>query len=162
MAYRFRLLLPGLTRRPLDGPRRDFHVQKSARQEIGADDTFFTARGDVVFPTIERSQLFAEMLNARRRLAQGEVLQASQVNAMGLLHEVFHAVIAAFCAEVAPGAFRSLREHLSGQLGAALDGTLLRFVETFPPPAVFGGQQTPAQYLEGSDAGTPRREVVLE
>ena len=162
MAHRFRLLLPGLTRRPLDGPRREFHVQRSAREEIGADDTFFTARGDVVFPTIERSQLFAEMLNTRRRLAKGEALQASQVNAMGLLHEVFHAVIAAFCTGVAPEAFRSLRAHLSGQLGAALDGTLLRFVETFPPPAVFGGQETPAQYLEGSDAGTPRRELVLE
>jgi glycosidase len=162
MTHRFRLLLPGLTGRPLDGPRRDFHVQKVARQALGADDTFFTARGDVVFPTLERSQLFAQLLNARPGVATGEALQASQVNAMGLLHEVFHAVIAAFRTGVAPQAFRSLRARLSGQLGAALDATLLRFVETFPPPAVFGGQETAAHYLEGSDAGTPRREVVLE
>ena len=161
MAHRFGLLLPGLTRQPVDAPRRDFHVQKAAREALGADDGFFTARGDVVFPTIERSQLFAQLLNRRRSVQEGP-LQASQVNAMGLLHEVFHAVIAAYRSTVAPQAFGALRAHLAGQLGGALDATLLRFVESFPPPAVFGGEKTPAQYLAGSDGGTPHRELVLE
>jgi hypothetical protein len=155
MALRFGLLLPGLSRRPPDGPRRDFHIQEAARAALGIDDTYFTSRGDVSFPTLETSQRFAQLLNARRSLEQEPPLQASQVNAMGLLHEVFHAVMAAFRAEVAPQAFRSLRAHLSGQLGPALDGTLRRFVETFPPPAVFGGRATAASTWTAATPAPP-------
>ena len=162
MSHRFRLRLSRLTRRWPRQPRRDFHVQQAAREELGLDETFFSARGDVVFPTLELSQRFAQLLNARPDRAPGGALLASQVNAMGLLHEVFHAVIAAWRSQVAPQAFRSLGVRLSGLMGDRLDGTLLRFLETFPPPAVFRGTETPAQYLQGNDAGTPRREMVLE
>ena len=153
MAHRFGLLLTGLTRVRLDAPRRDFHVQKAAREALGADAGFFTARGDVVFPTIERSQLFAQLLNKRRSEQEGP-LQASQVNAMGLLHEVFHAVIAAYRGTVAPQAFGALRAHLAGQLGGALDATLLRFVESFPrPPSSAARRRRPSTW-RGATAGS--------
>ena len=162
MSHRFRIVLSRLTGEAPPHGRRDFHVQKGARDELGIDDAFFTSGGDVVFPTLERSQLFAALLNEKQALAPAQALQASQVNAMGLVHEVFHAVIAAWRAKVAPEAFRSLQRRLSDQLGPALETTLRRFLEAFPPPAVYRGSQTPDQYLRGASAGVPHREMVLE
>jgi glycosidase len=164
MAHAFRLHLSTLGPLATDAPRRDFHLQKAARQALGADDSFFTARGDVTFPTLERSQRFAQLVNARRvaGLDAGPQVQASHVNAMGLLHEVLHGVIGAYRKAVSPKAFGALRARLTAQLGPALDATLLRFVEAFPPPAVYAGALTPARWLEGSHEGTPHGEVVLE
>ena len=141
-----------------------FHLQRAARQALGADDSFFTARGDITFPTLAASQRFAQLVNDRRAagLDPGPQVQASHVNAMGLLHEVFHGLIASYRTSVNPGAFGKLRARLTEQLGATLDTTLLRFVETFPPPVVYAGTLTPQKWLEGSDQGTPRREVILE
>jgi len=164
MAHAFRLHLSKLGPVPASAPRRDFHLQKAARQALGADDSFFTARGDITFPTLAASQRFAQLVNDRRAagLDPGPQVQASHVNAMGLLHEVFHALIASYRTSVNPGAFGRLRARLTEQLGATLDTTLLRFVETFPPPVVYAGTLTPQKWLEGSDQGTPRREVILE
>jgi glycosidase len=163
MEYRFRIRLRGLAAPDLalDSPRRDFHVQKAARDELGFDDSFFTQNGDVVFPTLSRSQLFTDLLN-RKQPPAGAPLLPAQVNAMGLLHEVFHAVIAAYKAQVAPHALRTLEERLSATHGGKLDGTLRRFIEAFPPPAVYGRQQTPQQYLDASANGVGNRETVLE
>jgi glycosidase len=162
MAHRLRLRLLALAPRVPASPRRDFHVQRAARDELGFEDSFFSEGGDVVFPTLARSQLFAELLNRRKQVAAGQPVQASQVNAMGLLHEVFHAVIAAYRTAVAPRAFRALLEQLGTSLGDALDGTLLRFVEVFPPPAVYRGAQSPRQYLADTTSGVRNREMVLE
>ena len=162
--FRFRIRLRALAPLDvaLDSPRRDFHVQKAARDEVGFDDSFFTQGGDVVFPTLSRSQVFTELLNRKRGPAGGPQIQAAQVNAMGLLHEVFHAVIAAYKAQVAPHALRTLQQRLSAKLGEKLDGTLLHFLEAFPPPAVYGGAREPQQYLEASEKGVSNRETVLE
>jgi len=162
MAHRVRFRLRALAPRGLVAPRREFHVQRAARDELGFEDSFFSEGGDVVFPTLSRSQLFTDLLNRRKQVAAAQPLLASQVNAMGLLHEVFHAVIAAYRTAVAPRAFRALLEQLGATHGDALDGTLLRFVEVFPPPAVYRGEQSPLQYLAATTSGVGNREVVLE
>ncbi|GAC1340520.1 MAG: alpha-amylase family glycosyl hydrolase [Myxococcales bacterium] len=164
MDHRFRIRLRALAPagQGLNAPRRDFHVQKAARDAVGLDDLFFTQGGDVVFPTLSRSQLFTELVNRKQGLAGSGALRASQVNAMGLLHEVFHAVIAAYKAQVAPHALRTLQQRLAASLGPTLDGTLRRFIEVFPPPAVYRREQSAEQYLSTSANGVANREAVLE
>ena len=43
-----------------------------------------------------------------------------------------------------------------------LDRALVRFVEDFPPPAVYQQEIAPAAYLAGETEGVPHREMVLD
>ena len=126
------------------------------------DESFFSVRGDVVFGDLRRSHLFADHVNARRQGAGEGALRASDVYAMGLMHEVLHAVLAAYRRTLAPAAFGALAGRLRADSPAALSSTLRAFVETYPPPEVYRGEVTVDAYLAGSTAGVSNQEWILE
>jgi glycosidase len=138
--------------------RADFHVRRAARDAHGWDESLFTLRGDVVFTSLAGAHRFVLAVNQKD---PGAHLQASEVNAMGLIHEVFHAVIRRYRSGV-PGAFGALTAGLREALGDDLDRTLLAFVDAYPPPAVYKGELTVAEYLAGSQDGTTNIEWALE
>jgi len=160
--FRLRLRLGRLHAGPLRAPRRDFHVLGRARDAYGLDDAWFSLRGDVVFADLYRSHEFAAAVNRVKSPPEHERLRASQANAMGLVHEVYHAVLDAYRRTVRPQAFSALLARLQASMGDGADEALLRFIGAYPPPAVHGGGLTSRQYLEASTGGTPNRAWVLE
>jgi glycosidase len=140
------------------GGERFFHVRKDARDSLGLADALFALRGDVVFADIDAARAVADSLRAKT----GAPVGAAQVYAMGLIHEVCHAVVATYRKTVAPAAFDKALEALRAQLDAGLDKTLAAFVRTYPPPSVYRGEQTASQYLGGSSDGVSNREWMLE
>ncbi len=158
----FRVRLRRLDDGPLDGPRREFHLQRAARDTFGFDDSFFSLRGDVVFADLFRSHEFAQALNRVRALAAEEPVRASQLNAMGLVHEIFHAVFAAYRRGVRPRTLQTLGAKLRERQGEGADAMLLRFLDAFPPPVVYRGTQSAREYLGGTTGGVPNRSWVME
>ena len=154
-----------LTRLPsvdLEAPTREFHVRRTARQRMGFDESFFSIRGDVVFSDVRKSHVFAAHLNAQRGVSRADGVSPAQVHAMGLMHEICHAVIGTYRKSVAPNTFRALADRLRAQHGADLIITLRVFVDTYPPPEVYSGTTTVDQYLKGTTAGVANEEWVLE
>jgi glycosidase len=144
---------------------RELHVRRDARARFAVDEGLFTLAGDAVLPNLRAVRDLAAAMTAARRAAghPDPVVAPGSLNAMGLIDEVLHAVVAIYREHEDPEAIDDALDHLDEVLGtAAVDAALLRFTADFPPLAVHRGEQTPEAYLAGETAGTPNREIALE
>lgn len=141
-------------------PTFHFHISRAARSRYNVNDSLFSLRGNVVLPNFYAARLLAQQINETRG---GEIgVQAGELNALGLIHEILHAVLQQYRAQrgdMMAQAVNNLYESVGQQ---AVDATLQRFVDEFPPLAVYRGQQTIQQYLAGSTEGISNREIALE
>ncbi len=143
----------------------EFHVARRARDRYAFDAALFSLRGNVIFANFHAARVFAQRMNAQRDLARfpEQAVKAAQLNALGLIDEIMHFMIGQYLATVRPGAMGQAVQQLGTRYGAeALDTTLLRFAEEFPPLAVYRAEQSAEEYLTGSSEGIPNREILLE
>ncbi|MDD5556952.1 MAG: alpha-amylase family glycosyl hydrolase [bacterium] len=88
-------------------------------------------------------------------------LQAGQLNATGLINEIFRSIVRLYLETVRAAA---LREGLAAAAAAVtpgrLEAALGTFVRLFPPLEVLRSATTEADYLEGKTGRVPHREVV--
>jgi glycosidase len=141
---------------------RAFHVRKVARDELALPGELFSIRGDVVFADMTESQRFAQAINVKRASAGLPPLRPSDVHAMGLIHEIFHAILSLYRKNTKSDAFAALYRELKESLGKSLDTTLLEFTTTFPPPSVYAGKETAQEFLNRNVDGTSALEWTLE
>lgn len=89
-----------------------------------------------------KARLVAHAVNqARLPASPVEVVRAGDVNAMGLIHEVLHVVVALYQQTVAPRALTEALSFLETQVGRApLEKTLERFRAQFPLPEAGDGR----------------------
>lgn len=147
----------------------EFHVSRNARDRYQFSDMLFSLEGNVIFANFHAARIFAQKMNAKRDLVSfpEQAVRAGQINAMGLIDEIMHLVAGLYRQQKAPNAMRDAIDWLYGMLGKeGVDTTLLRFVEEFPPLAVYRRELTPAEYLEAetpqAGAPVPNRQIVLE
>lgn len=141
-------------------PTFHFHISRSARTRYNVDDSLFTLRGTVVFANFYSARLLAQQINQARG-ADGAV-QAGELNALGLIHEILHAILQQYrqqrgdiMAQAVEAVYQSVGEQ-------AVETTLQRFIDVFPPLPVYRGQQTIEQYLNGTTDSVSNREIALE
>ena len=139
---------------------RELHVRRDARARYGVDDALYALSGNVILPNLRSVRSLAAAMTAARRaegLADADVTSGS-LNAMGIIDEILHAVVAVFREHEDPEAVDDAVDHLDEVLGAeAVDDALLRFIADFPPLEVARGAMTPEAYLAAETAGTPNR-----
>ncbi len=146
-------------------PVKYFHIHRDARNRYQIGDEFFSLRGNVVIANFTQARLLSEKIN-KRRAEEGSKeppVTPGLVNAMGLLHEIYHMVFQHYSEKENPGVFHKGYDYLLSQLGE--DDTqkvLHQFVTHFPPPAVAQGRYTPEEYLKGNTGATPNRLIILE
>jgi glycosidase len=144
---------------------RELHVRREARARHRADAALFTLSGNAILPNLRAVRALAASMTAERRAAGAAdpAVTAGSLNAMGLIDEILHAVVAVYREHEDPEAVDDALDHLDEVMGtSAIDEVLLRFTADFPPLAVHLGELTPEAYLAGETAGTPNREVALE
>ena len=139
---------------------REFHVSRRARDRYRFDLGLFGSNGNVVFADFRAARLFADRLNEGR---DADWVRASDVNAMGLIDEMLHLVLAAYRRQVRPSLLAELLAELEAELGVEAVGRVLAaFVDEFPPLAVYRGEIAAGDWLAAASDGTPNREVALE
>ena len=146
-------------------PTFEFHVSREARDRYGFAETLFSLTGNVVFANLAAAREFAQRMNRLRDTQHHpeRTVHPGALNAMGLIDETLHVIVALYRAQRDPHAILDALAWFESRLGArVLDQALLAFTEHFPPQAVYRGEQSPAQWLAGSTAGTPRRAIALE
>src|ERR1051326_8986482 len=76
----------------------EFHVSRQARDRYGFDDTLFSLNGNVIFANLAASREFAERMNRLRDAAHHpkRAIHPGALNAMGLIDEALHAVMAQY------------------------------------------------------------------
>ena len=147
-----------------DGSWREFHVARRARDRYQFSETLFATNGNVILANFQAARVFAKQMNDKRDLVRfpEQAVKAGQINCLGLIDEILHFLIAQYRernGEVLRNALATLDEKLGAD---AVDATLKRFCDLFPPVAVYKNEQDIETYLQGGEGGTGNREIALE
>src|SRR5512139_1730133 len=145
----------------------ELHVSRQARSRYRFAASHFVDDGHAVFGDMHSVRVFAQEINEKRDLTgdppKEQAVRAGQLNAMALIDAILHHVADLYRQQRNPQFLRQAQQWLAGQIGQeALDRALARFVEDFPPPAVYEQEITPAAYVAGQTDGVPHREMVLD
>jgi len=82
----------------------EFHVSRRARDYYQFDESLFSLNGNVIFANFHASRMFAQKINQKRDLVSypENAVQAGQINAMGLIDEISHHMVAIYRQERSP------------------------------------------------------------
>lgn len=142
-----------------------FHVSKESRIKYDFDAALFSLVGDLIISDSKTARLLTEKINKVRRDEgrHAELVTVGQLNALGLMHEIFHLLIRKYEETDNPGVFGRNLEFLNSSLTEEeVDKTLISFIEYFPPLPVFRGEISPEGYLKGKTGNKTNREIILE
>jgi len=142
-----------------------FHVAKESRIKYALEENLFAVKGNLIISDFPKARLISEKINSVRRDEGKFELQvtAGQINALGLLHEIFHLLIRKYEENNNVGVFKNNIDYLKNSLTEAeLDKTLLKFVEEFPPLPVYQNKIKAIDYLTGKTGNKDNREIILE
>ena len=145
--------------------RMEFHVSRKARDRYRFDLSLFSTNGNVIFANLHGSRLFAQKMNEKRDLVNfpEQAVQAGQINAMGLIDEILHLIVEHYRQETNPQVMANALEWLTENIGSdAVDISLHKFTEEFPPLTVYTGRTSLDTYISGETDGVPNRENILE
>ena len=131
----------------------EFHVSRKARDKYQFDEQLFALNGNAVLADFPAARRFAERMTKVR----GEVVPASDINAMGLIDEILHILIRQYEMQN-PG----IMTRALAAVGPEADTTLQKFTEDFPPMAIYRNEMEPKSYLNLEIAGRSNRAATLE
>ncbi|MCC7368341.1 MAG: alpha-amylase [Chloroflexi bacterium] len=143
----------------------EFHVSRRARDRYALDDALFSLTGNVVFANFRAARVFAQKMNEQRDLVNfpERAVKPGQINAMGLVDEILHYLVATYRQENGADVMARALAHLEERIGReALDKTLRQFADSFPSVAVYRRETPLDEYLAGQTGETPNRQIVLE
>jgi len=146
-------------------PIYEFHISRQARDRYKFDDLIFGLTGNVIFANFHATRLFATKMNQKRDVINfpERMVRAGQINAMGLIDEILHMVVQLYRQQVKPMVMHEALDWLYGMLGKeAIEGTLIQFVQEFPPMAIYRKGMNPQEYLNSNSDGVSNRQVALE
>ena len=127
----------------------EFHISGKARKLYDFSEKLFSYNGNVIFADIRAVREFTAKINSVRAREGRPQTYAGEINALGLLDEITHALLDQYRKRYAPGMKAEAYERLEAALGQeSLEATLSAFCEEFPPLSVVRNEQTVAEYLD--------------
>lgn len=142
-----------------------FHVAKESRIKYQFEDNLFSLQGDLIVADFKTARLLSERINQIRKEEgrHSELVTAGQINALGLLHEIFHLLIRRYEENENPGVLRRSIDFLKETLSEdELEKTLLKFIEEFPPLPVYQNKISAKEFLNSFTESKSNREIILE
>ena len=148
---------------------REFHISRSARDKYQFDYTLFTLRGNVIYANFHAARIFAQKINdLQNKLSRNEktpkmFARAGDLNAMGLMDEIYHYVIELYRQNIKNDVFASCLHEMENTFGKSeLENIFDNFMHFFPPANVYQGKENAREYIEKESEGIPHREILLE
>jgi glycosidase len=130
----------------------EFHISRSARDRYQFDKGLFSTNGNVIFANFHATRSFAQKMNQQRDLTlhPEQAIRAGQINAMGLIDEILHYIIAKYREQFNPQVMEAALDWLYLKLGKQTTlAAITEFTHRFPPVAVYKGKTSTNDYLEG-------------
>ncbi|KAA3645272.1 MAG: alpha-amylase [Chloroflexi bacterium] len=143
----------------------EFHISRRARDRYAFDATIFQLNGNVLFADFRAAREFTQRMNLERDVVADPQLavRAGDINALGLIDEILHYVAGLYKQQENIKVFEEGLSYLYARLGPEMvDAALMSFTGQFPAVAVYQGELSPSEYLEGQSGGVPNRLIVLE
>ncbi len=141
----------------------EFHISRRCRDFYHFDETLFSITGNVVFANLHAVRLFAKKMNGKKHEKKSQqIVKAGHINAMGLIDEIIHYVIAQYRIDKNPDLFNKVWEWLNEHFDVqSLMETITKFVELFPPLSVYRGEESEG-YLAEKTGGISNFMIALE
>jgi len=143
----------------------EFHIRSEIRKEYGLEGSLFSLTGNVILADMRQVRALAQKLNSKVDPVRNpeRFIQAGKLNAMGLIDEILHFLVALYREQVQPDTFETAMIRLEEKLGAGKTRDLMEnFCGKFPPRDVYAGKTNISGYLVGSDGGESCRNLSLE
>jgi glycosidase len=143
----------------------EFHIARPARDRYRFSDRLFSVTANVVVADLAASRALADRMNAVLDAAHhpDRAVNPGALNAVGILDEVTHLVLALYRQRRDPRALLDALGWFEARLGrGAFEAALLAFADHFPTTSVYRGLHAAADWLAGETAGTPHRAAALE
>jgi hypothetical protein len=142
-------------------PKYEFHIAKSISAKYGISDELFSITGNVVFANNIAVRLFVKGLNEKR--SKEKQVKTGEVNAAGLLDEIYHYLFRIYELHVNPGVIKKALLSLNENLGEEkIRRLLFDFVSVFPPLEVYKGKSSIYDYLNSYTADRSNAEITIE
>ncbi|MEI7846388.1 MAG: alpha-amylase family glycosyl hydrolase [Chloroflexota bacterium] len=136
----------------------EFHVARKARDTYRFDSSLFSTDGRVIVADFSAARRFADQMSKIR----GVSVPASDINAMGLIDEIMHIMIRQYEMQF-PGVMNRAVTRMENSLGkVGFEQAQLKFLDEFPPVAVYQKQVWAADYLNAYSNGRSNRQTSLE
>ncbi|MBA4312894.1 MAG: alpha-amylase [Chlorobiaceae bacterium] len=155
----------GLQRSKNVYPSFEFHILSPVRNKYDVDDSLFTITGNAIFPNYHAVRVLAQKMNSQRDLQSHpeKSVRAGELNAMGLIDEIYHYVLRLYEETKNPIVFGRALKSVEENFGNKKSTFLLeQFSELFPPIEIYRGQTSIADYLNKVSAGKSNKEITLE
>ena len=145
----------------INNPLYEFHIARQIRKKYALEDSLFTLSGNVIFGNFTQVRNFVYKLNQNR--PDNLKVGAGEVNAAGLLDEIYHFVLKEYEEKVNPGVWERAIKYLNVSVGDDfLRKLLFDFVEIFPPFDVYKGQASSFDYLNSYTGSRSNYSIALE
>jgi glycosidase len=143
----------------------EFHISRQARKRYRFEDSLFSFNGNAIFANFHAARSFAQRMNEVREVAANPQLavRSGQINALGLIDEILHHIIALYRTRVNPGLYDQMLDWLEADVGKRKLNTALRaFLRDFPPMPVYQGKLELSDFFGGETDGISNRSAALE
>lgn len=133
-----------------------FIISRKARDKYRFDESLFNVSGNAVFTGFKSVKQFTAALS-------GENVRAGEINAIGLMHEIFHHIVTLYSEKENPRLLDKASEELKNKMGKkTMDAVFRSFAEKFPPTSIYRGECSPGDYVKGNTGNIPHRHILLE
>ncbi|HEX2984107.1 MAG TPA: alpha-amylase family glycosyl hydrolase [Ignavibacteriales bacterium] len=139
----------------------DLHISRYAREKYNFNKELFSTNGRIIFANFSAVRLFADKMNKHK---QGDdAVKPGEINAIGLLEEIFHFILREYETKINPGVFKRAEDFLAANLaGDEFKKVLTEFAYLFPALPVYNGEIAVEDYLAQSSDGKTNREILIE
>ncbi|MEW6701495.1 MAG: alpha-amylase family glycosyl hydrolase, partial [Bacteroidota bacterium] len=142
-------------------PTFEFHIAKEIRKKYDFDDELFSINGNVVLADFHAVRLFVQKINSKR--GTKDHAATGQVNAAGLMDEIYHYLFRLYEVHINPGVFERALNDLNKNIGEEKTRKILfDFVSLFPPMDVYKEKLGVYDYLNSFSIDRSNAEVTLE
>ena len=141
----------------------EFHVSRASRDKYQFDQVLFSLNGNVIFANFQAARQFAAQINAQKKPGDKGFVSPGQINALGLIDEIFHLIVSQYYQEYGKDIREALYTELISRLGKEkVESTLEAFLNEFPPVEVYQGKISLKDYLAGETEGVSHYQLALE
>ena len=142
-------------------PTYELHIAKLIREKYELDESLFSQTGNVIFANFRQVRILTEKINKHRSIEHH--ISPAELNAAGLLDEIYHIAIKNYFKKLFPNAFNNAIQFAKEKLGEEKFETLLfDFTIIFPPKDVYTNKKSAEEYLNGFSGKQSNKEILTE